>query len=380
MAKKKSDRRPSPPNDQIEEFGEDIKGADKIIEYSPESESAQVHASVDLASETSGRLAEDEGLLKAKEELIARLGGSESLSSAAAVTASADRVGAENIQAIGVGLNEKRGRYTGDLAVKVFVREKLPLPRLAERTVVPETINGYPTDVEVVGEITIDSYARRYARPVPCGVSVGHPQITAGTLGSLMVLDNNRLCLLSNNHVLSNSNRASIGDAILQPGASDGGRTPTERIGVLERFVSIHFPGPNLVDAAAAWTAFRLVDPEHVTYTVNPGPLAPLLGLTVVKNGRTTQATMGLITAISVDSVRVNYRPEVAIFNNQIIVRGVGGAPFSLGGDSGALIVSADAKRPVGLLFAGSTTHTIANPIDAVISQLGIQRFLTNPD
>lgn len=380
MAKKKSDRRPSPPKSQIEEFGGDIENAAEIIEYDPEADFPQLNSSAEQAFANFGNMAAGEGLLQAKSELMARLGGPEILASAAAVGSSAGPIGAENIQAIGVGLNERGGRYAGDLAVKVFVREKLPSSRLAERTVVPERINGYPTDVEVVGEISIDSFARRYARPVPCGISVGHPRITAGTLGGLVVLDNHRLCLLSNNHVLSDTNDARIGETILQPGASDGGHSPGDQIGVLERFVPIQFPGPNRVDAAVAWTAFRFVDPEHVTYTASPAPLEPSLGLTVIKNGRSTQATMGVITAVSVDSVRVNYRPQIAIFDDQIMIRGVGAAPFSLGGDSGSLIASAGTKQPVGLLFAGSTTHTIANPIQAVISQLGVQRFLANPD
>ena len=59
-----------------------------------------------------------------------------------------------------------------------------------------------------------------------------------------------------------------------------------------------------------------------------------------------------------------------AIFNKQIII---GPGEFSSSGDSGSLIVDLSAPpHPVGLLFAGSDTITIANPIDRVLSSLNI--------
>ena len=45
---------------------------------------------------------------------------------------------------------------------------------------------------------------------------------------------------------------------------------------------------------------------------------------------------------------------------------------FSAGGDSGSLIVTQSAAQPVGLLFAGSSTTTIANPIGDVTTALGV--------
>jgi PKD repeat protein len=46
---------------------------------------------------------------------------------------------------------------------------------------------------------------------------------------------------------------------------------------------------------------------------------------------------------------------------------------FSAGGDSGSLIVTDDEnKNPVGLLFAGSDTHTIANPIGLVLDRFNV--------
>jgi hypothetical protein len=64
----------------------------------------------------------------------------------------------------------------------------------------------------------------------------------------------------------------------------------------------------------------------------------------------------------------------VACFTNQIIVTN-----FSAGGDSGSLVVfdgkgktRLDDRRPVGLLFAGSSSITVVNPIDAVLTRFGV--------
>ena len=77
---------------------------------------------------------------------------------------------------------------------------------------------------------------KRY-RPAPGGVSVGHRDITAGTL-SCWVKKAGQLYLLSNNHVLANVNAGKKGDPILQPGAADGG-TAVDELGKLYKFVPI---------------------------------------------------------------------------------------------------------------------------------------------
>lgn len=332
-----------------------------IVEFTPEAAATMGELAVQDVEEETVSAFSTETLLQARDELEARLGGFGAVAAALSEGVSSDQLGMENIQGIGIGLKNTAGAYTGDVVVKVFVREKAAVSRLDSAAAVPEQVNGIPTDVEEVGEIFAQTYNRRYPRPVPCGVSCGHFRITAGTIGCLVVLNNNRLAILSNNHVLANENNARPGDNIIQPGRVDGGSNPADRIGVLERFVPIQFPGPNVVDCAAAWTSFNLVKPQHVTYQLNPTPLAPSLSLSVLKNGRTTQATQGVIVGIAVNNVRVQYSAGVAVFNNQIIIRGIGSAPFSQGGDSGSLIVSTRSRQPVGLLFAGSSTHTIAN-------------------
>jgi hypothetical protein len=280
----------------------------------------------------------------------------------------------ENVVGIGVGIRESGGVFTGDLAIKVFVREKVSPKRIEKDFVIPEELDGIPTDVSPVGHVRSYSYAFKYDRPVRCGVSCGHQDVSAGTIGCLVVMKNRRLGLLSNNHVLANENNASIGDPIYQPGKFDGG-TSEDLIATLEAFEPISFTSDNLIDAAVAWTQKASVSTHHMTYTVNPVPIAATPLMTVIKNGRTTQATTGWVEAIDVDSVPVEYDNGIAKFNNQIVIRGLSGTAFSDQGDSGSLIVSSGSKQPLALLFAGSATHTFANPIDVVMNRLGIDRI-----
>lgn len=347
---------------------------ENVIEFDPSAVSAP-EIQVQASGDPSGLLEPTADLLAARDALLAQFGGFSAMAASATEAAEGDSFGLENVQAVGIGIKMTAGNYTGQMAVKVFVTEKTPVARLSSAMAVPERVDGVVTDVEEIGEITAFSYARRYPRPVPCGVSCGHVAITAGTIGALAVLDNGRLVFLSNNHVLANENNANKGDHIIQPGRADHGHDPSDLIGVLERFVPVSFPGPNKVDSAVAWTSSKLVSPCHVTYQLNPTPLAPSLMLGVLKNGRTTQATVGVITATHVNGVRVRYSSGVAVFDDQVLVQGVSGKPFSQGGDSGSLIVSAGTRQPVALLFAGSPSHTVANPIGAVCNALGIDRF-----
>jgi hypothetical protein len=50
----------------------------------------------------------------------------------------------------------------------------------------------------------------------------------------------------------------------------------------------------------------------------------------------------------------------------------IGGSNFSAPGDSGSLLVTTDLARPVGLLFAGNSTGTLANPIQDVMFEFSV--------
>ena len=91
----------------------------------------------------------------------------------------------------------------------------------------------------------------RFNRPVPIGVSTGHPAITAGTIGA-RVTDGTDVYALSNNHVYADENKSSVGDTVIQPGTYDGGAAPADAIGTLFDFEPINFSGlDNIIDAAS---------------------------------------------------------------------------------------------------------------------------------
>jgi len=185
--------------------------------------------------------------------------------------------------------------------------------------------------------------------------------------------------VLSNNHVLANENHAGIGDVIVQQGTLDGGHRPADAVGRLEKMIRLRTRG-NRVDAALA-----SLD-EDLEYYVNwLETLGDITGVRsdpldadepVYKLGRTTGKTRGLVSAIELDNLRVGYDSGDKEFDGQLEIAPVGGRPFSLGGDSGSLVVDG-ARRAVGLLFAGNDVDaTYVNPIGAVLSVLGVELAL----
>jgi hypothetical protein len=273
----------------------------------------------------------------------------------------------------------------GKAGVRVFVRD-------ASVQNVPGFVDDIAVVTEVTGQIVALSDPTLRARPAPIGFSIGHPAITAGTMGALVRDAGAQLFALSNNHVLANQNDAVIGDPMLQPGPFDGG-TAADQIGTLAAFQALNFSGGNnTIDAAIALVT-NAADVSNSTpldagYGLPSSAIfgdanndrvfddkAALLGLNVQKYGRTTKLTHGQITGIN-GTISVCYEVllifcvKSATFVDQLII---GSGTFSGGGDSGSLIVTDDANRnPVGLLFAGGSTSTIANRIDLVLNRFGV--------
>lgn len=357
---------------------------------------------------------------------------------------------------VGVGFKWKDGKRLERLALVVGVMKK---GIDAATVLVPQNVRGYDTDVVEYGKLERQADLPAAAqgvqdriRPIPGGYSIGHFAITAGTLGTWVQKGVDRVAL-TNNHVGANSNRATIGDAVLQPGPFDGGRFPEDGALLLSEYARIHFgtspptdpppdppppdppppdppptdppkkkkglarffwkasagvpnglaravgcpyrlelvnledkaarmlvsplavsqPWPNLIDAAIC----RPVLGENALPAVNVveeigellGVVDLELGAVVQKTGRTTGHTFG--TVESIGSARVSYGDEgVALFDDQLVIRGHGG-DFSAGGDSGSAIV--DSERLLGgLLFAGGGGVTIANRIVHVVAILGV--------
>lgn len=256
----------------------------------------------------------------------------------------------------------------------------------------PGALDGVPVAPQVTGRFMVISNPTSRARPAPVGFSIGHPSITAGSIGARVRDGAGNVYILSNNHVLANSNSASIGDPALQPGPYDGG-TLNDQVGTLSAFQTIDFSlsGRNTMDAAIARTttdAIGNATPSDDGYGPPNGAVFgdangdglfdnrnALLGIAVQKYGRTTRLTRGTITGINATveicyEVLIIFCVQSAYFVDQIIIEP---GSFSGGGDSGSLIVTDNAQAyPVGLLFAGSSTMTIANRIDLVLTHFGV--------
>jgi hypothetical protein len=195
----------------------------------------------------------------------------------------------------------------------------------------------------------------------------------SGTLGAL-VTDGANSYVLSNNHVLGLSGKAGGGDDISQPGLIDNGcRVST----VVADFTAAPTLGSSNVDAAVAQLRPGLMDATGFIEEIGvPSSVvrAPSVGLSVAKSGRTTGFTTGTIGSINT-SVNVQYQAScgqgkkfVVSYTNQVVINS---STFSAGGDSGSLIVTGDSNhQPVALLFAGSSTTTIGNPVGEVLTRL----------
>jgi hypothetical protein len=303
--------------------------------------------------------------------------------------------GTSNIQGVGLGTGEDdpgTGLEPGATCLNVYVAESVSVDEV--KSVIVDSMglsaassDDVPVNVIVSGLIEAQPHTFRI-RPAPGGVSVGHYRITAGTLGCLSrgrrAPRNSRLLMLSNNHVLANSNRARFGDSILQPGRADGGHNPRDRVAILERYVPIRFgAGVNYVDCATAWCWPRLVRKELVylskgrrrLFRISSRIQSCRRGLYVGKSGRTTQLTAGRITDCTFSGWVGYGGAGRAFFRDQMVIRGVRG-DFSRPGDSGSVIWTWDSRRnPVGLLFAGGGGLTIANKMWRVLSALDINLY-----
>jgi hypothetical protein len=367
------------------------------VEFHPPGDAETEAEEAAVAPTAEGLEGVPSGIIEAKGELEQRLRETAEEASGARSAESFEDAG--NIQGVAIGLNEPEGLgqfppegEPGTPALTVYLADPAPADQL--KSVIVEAMGvraAASDDVPINPVVTglIDAQPHRFRiRPAPGGVSVAHRRVTAGTIGCLSTgrtaPRSSRLLILSNNHVLANSNSATYGDCICQPGPYDGGTCPADQVAILERFVPITFGGGvNYVDCATGWAWPDRVRRELVYlsggtrrfFRISGAPVAPSLGMPVGKSGRTTQLTSGRVTAIGA-SISVNYGSgRVAFFRDQIAVRATSGN-FSAGGDSGSSVWTWNATRnPVGLLFAGGGGTTFANRMTRVLAALDIRLY-----
>ena len=281
-----------------------------------------------------------------------------------------------NITSLGIGYKTVGGKATKQLAVQFSVAQKVA-PQAVESIsalAIPKTVSfqgvQIPTDVVqrsftpsyVVVRSTAKSDRKVRRDPIAPGVSVANTRTTAGTLGAL-VRDraSGGVVMLSNWHVL-HTPKGRIGDAIVQPGPFDDNRVDANQVG---RLLRSHL-GP-AGDCAIASIEGRKTDPRVIGLadgTVITQIGSPSIGDRVVKSGRTTDVTHGIVTRIDTIT-RLDY--------GEGVVENIGGfeigpdpskpAPaneISRGGDSGSAWIAVTNKgKPtsvmLGLHFAGDS-------------------------
>ena len=209
-----------------------------------------------------------------------------------------------------------------------------------------------------------------------------------GTLGSLVTRGGTQY-ILSNNHVLARTDLAATGESIIQPGLVDTncGQTASSTVGQLSQFYNLETGTGTKIDAAIAQAVTGAVDTGGnilflgATADANNVPMAGAphagsgvaasLNMAVAKSGRSTGLTCSTILSTSV-TASVQYQKGCGTgtmfsetFTNQVQVAG---GSFSAPGDSGSLIVTQNTADPVALLFAGSDTDSVGNPVSDVLA------------
>ncbi|MGM1058596.1 DNA/RNA non-specific endonuclease [Saccharothrix sp. Mg75] len=317
-------------------------------------------------------------------------------------TRGADFLRDPNVSSIGIGHKVAGGRVTDEVAVQFTVRQKAdpealaalgtaPLPDsvVVDGVTVPTDVlqRDYRADFRVVEEAAADVRKTR-VDPVAPGVSLGHVRVSAGTFGCVV---HDRVdgtpYVLSNWHVLHGPTGA-LGDDVVQPGVHDDNRTDRNRLG---RLVRSHLGAAG--DCAVATIEDRRFTAEVTGLGVVVEKLGePELGDKVVKSGRTTGVTHGVVRRVDV-LVKIDYGPGVG-------PRDIGGfeigpdpkrpAPdgeISKGGDSGAVWLFKSSNGRVGRTMAGlhfageagasADEHALACLPQSVFEKLGIS--LTPP-
>lgn len=270
------------------------------------------------------------------------------------------------------------------------VMRALP-PTLRGKRVRPELTDRFRALGKPTGAAKV-SHTAKQTPPIQLGTSGGWGHDLAngyccgGTLGSL-VRKGGKLHILSNYHVFEsdivaggNSRVAETGDPVIQPGLIDVGCNAGNAQNVASLEVNGALPNAN-VDCSIAQVVPGMVRDDGAILeigTISSQTIAAFVNQAVKKSGRTTGLTRSRVAGLNA-TISVAYDNECAggaaftkTFTGQIVIANRG-SKFLAGGDSGSLMVEDVATNPraVGLLYAGSTTSAIANPIGQVLSFLG---------
>jgi hypothetical protein len=303
---------------------------------------------------------------------------------------------------VGIGLRSTADKQGEEPALQVVVARKHPMSALHHKDRIPANIDGLPVDVvdaprwnrpkpgvaatppNPEGEVAprIGKFKRR---PIVGGISCSNLYSSSGTLGyfcaGLNAAGRPSHFILGCGHVLRG--RAAFGTtpSVIQPSPADGGAS-ADVVAQFDRCVGPESGshGEFNVDAAIAEIRPDVAFVREILEigTVN-GKQAPFPGMKVLKFGRSTGLTMGVITSIAFETHLCWERrtpQRMHHFTGLIRIESADRSkPFALPGDSGALIVSAENHSAIGMYFAGHShgQYGLASPIDAIESALDVE-------
>ncbi len=259
----------------------------------------------------------------------------------------------------------------------------------------PKSLEGVPVKTVLTDKIVAMagvSHKTKQTPPIQLGTSGGwrydlaNGYCCGGTLGSLISVGGVKR-ILSNYHVFEadivsggNGRVAQTGDYIIQPGLIDVGCNAASAQNVATLVKTSSLPNNN-VDCSSANIISGMVNTTGAILeigTISATTQAASVNLKVKKSGRTTGLTRSTISGLNA-TISVSYENECAggtaftkTFTGQILVANRS-SKFLGSGDSGSLMVTdvTTNAKAVGLLFAGSTSIAVANPINSVLSFLG---------
>lgn len=284
------------------------------------------------------------------------------------------------IQGFGIAERITDGKQLPELALKVYVAEKLPESKLDG--VVPGRVK-FPgagleaeTDVEAIGEVRLEGLTSRI-RPARPGFSVNHANCGRGTFGCVVRrAGSTELFLLSNSHVIGDFGVASRDDPVFQPSTEDDS-TQIEENTIAKFTESINFiftesSHPNLADAAIAELLPGVADPRiHFLGLPTGVNDFPRRGMSVQKVGCVSDHSVSEIKDIDFMMSATFKRPGGGFarvgFRQQILCR-----LFTGPGDSGAAVLTSTGKL-IGLHFAGSPSTSIFNRIGPILQALNLE-------
>ncbi|WP_405817052.1 DNA/RNA non-specific endonuclease [Streptomyces sp. NBC_01390] len=310
-----------------------------------------------------------------------------------------------NVSSVGIGQKITGGARGKQVVLQFTVKSKAE-PEALEAlgtTRIPATItvdgNEVPTDVierryeahfRLVAEVAKPE-RKTHLNPIAPGASVGGVTVTAGTIGC-KVFDkaDGTPYVLSNWHVLQGPD-GEPGEEIVQPGRFDDNQISRNHLGVLRRS---HL-GPAGDCAVATIDKGRTFDPKILELGVAPEALGePDLGDKVIKSGRTTGVTHGIVRRIHT-MAKIDYGGDVGEKTIGCFEIGPDDAnpaadkQISMGGDSGAVWLFKQNGKPskviAGLHFGGESAgdpddHALACLSSSVFEKLGITLEQPSPE